>query len=119
MSTNLVESKPQRGNPEWGVAKPYWHVRETIKHKNFKTIKQYQDWVREQRELGNCEGFPLYPHMTYARKNEWVSREHFLGKTDLLPNSSHVSIENDVPKLSFKSIRTIIKQILGLKQYSH
>jgi hypothetical protein len=112
----MVENKPQRGNPEWGVAKPYWQVREIVKEKNFKTIKQYQDWVREERIQGRGEGFPLYPHMTYARKNEWISREHFLGKTDIIMTPQPVASEDiGTTKMSFKSIRFIIRQILGMK----
>lgn len=113
----LQEQKRHRGNPNWGIAKPYDEVRAYIKPMKFKSFKEYQDWVREEREAGRGEGFPLNPHMVYARKNEWISREHFLGFTDnitteLVQASEDLDITH---KFSFRKIRSIINQILGIK----
>ncbi len=113
----LQEQKRHRGNPNWGIARPYNEVRECIKPYHFKTVKQYSAWVRAEREQGRCEDFPINPQLTYVRKNEWVSREHFLGKVDDIPlivvHSEDVNIPN---RMSFHSIRAIIKQIFGLKK---
>ena len=57
----LQEHKRHRGNPNWGIARPYTEVRECIKPYHFKTVKQYSEWVRSERELGRCEDFPINP----------------------------------------------------------
>ena len=115
--SQIQQVKRHRGNPNWGIARPYNEVRECIKPYHFKTVKQYSAWVRAEREQGRCEDFPINPQLTYARKNEWISRQHFLGKIDdspsIIVHSEDVNIPN---KMSFHSIRAIIKQIFGLKK---
>jgi hypothetical protein len=114
----VLEQKKLRGNPNWGIALPYNEVREYIRPYQFKTVKQYSDWVRSEREQGRCEGFPIVPQTTYSRKNEWISRSDFLGRTH--SNLSLVSHDEDanIPeKISFKSIRSIIMQIFGIKKF--
>ena len=111
MQVAVQEQKRQRGNPKLGVSLPYFVVREAIKPLKFKNIKQYQDWVREN----SPEGFPIQPRMTYLRKNEWISRQHFLGKTDdETPENvqqEDIAIENPIP---MSGLRRIIRQILRL-----
>lgn len=115
----LQEHKRHRGNPNWGIARPYIEVRECIKPYHFKTVKQYSEWVRSERGLGRCEDFPINPQLTYTRKNEWISREHFLGRTDALPSKIVHDEDANIPeKISFKSIRGIIMQIFGIKKLS-
>ena len=112
------EHKRQRGNPNWGIARPYSEVRECIKPYHFKTVKQYSECVRSERLEGRCEDFPINPQLTYVRKNEWISREHFLGRTDKIPSKVHAEDVNIPSRISFKGIRGIIKQIFGIKSYS-
>ncbi len=114
------EQKRHRGNPNWGIAKPYDEVRATIISMKFKSFKDYQAWVRAEREAGRGEGYPLNPHMVYARKNEWISREHFLGFTDNTTSDIVIASEdmNIDDKFSFAKIRSIIRQILGMKPVS-
>ena len=113
MQVAVQEQKRQRGNPKLGVSLPYCVVREAIKPHQFKNIKQYQDWVREN----NPDGFPIQPRMTYLRKNEWISRKHFLGLTeDDTPEvvaQEDKTIEDPLP---LRGLRRIISQILGLRK---
>ena len=113
----IQEQKRHRGNPNWGIAKPYDEVRAYIKPMKFKSFKEYQEWVRDEREAGRGEGFPLNPHMVYARKNEWISREHFLGFTDIITlETVHASEDSNIThRFSFSKIKSIINQILGIK----
>jgi hypothetical protein len=113
MQVVVQEQKRHRGNPKLGVSLPYSVVREAIKPHNFKNIKQYQDWVREN----NPEGFPLQPRMTYTRKNEWISRQHFLGKTeDITPEVIAQEDKTIETPIALKGLRRIISQILGLRK---
>ena len=113
MQVAVQEQKRQRGNPKLGVSLPYVVVREAIKPHNFKNIKQYQEWVREN----NLEGFPLHPKLTYARKNEWISRRHFLGKTeDMTPDVIQSEDKTIDTPVAFMGLRRIIRQILGLRK---
>ena len=106
-----VQEQKRRGNPKLGVSLPYLVVREAIKPHKFKNFKQYQDWVREN----SPEGFPLHPKMIYTRKNEWISKAHFLGKTeDLTPEIiAHEDKSIETP-IVFRGLRRIIRQILRL-----
>ena len=119
--SDLSELKRKRGNPQWGVALPYSEVREIIKGK-FKTIEEYKNWVRIERLNGRCEGFPLHPQPTYFRKNEWVSKNHFLSLTDEVVKKSpklYPSAHTEQPSRSVGW--RIIQQIFGLskhKQYA-
>ena len=107
------EQKRHRGNPKLGVSLPYSVVRESIKSHKFKNFKQYQDWVREN----SPEGFPLHPRMTYLRKNEWISKEHFLGKTeDTTPEVVAQEDKTIETPIAFGGLRRIIRQILGLNK---
>ena len=121
------EQKRGRGNPNYGVAKPYWEVREMIKPFHFSSIVEYKEWVKELKRTGAGDGIPLNPQPTYLRKGEWISREHFLGMTD---NVTYYKVDaNTIPQvsstkitqperetISFSKIRTIISQIFGLKR---
>jgi len=107
------EQKRGRGNPNWSVAKPYVEVRETIRSHNFKSVKQYRLWVLELKTQGKGDGFPLNPQQVYQRKGEWVSREDFLGLTEKKNIAKRKTKAQSQP-VSFFSLRTIIKQILGL-----
>ena len=102
----ITEIKKHRGNPNWGISKSYNEVRDIIKPLNFKTMKEYRDWV----EAHKPEGFPLTPYATYSRRNEWVSTPHFLGKMDL----KHKEDEGITQRFSFKSLKTIIRQLMGM-----
>ncbi len=106
MSTELLEKK-HRGNPNWGISKPYNEVREIIKPLKFKTMNEYRDYITKN----NLKGFPLNPYATYSRKGEWISTRHFLGKTDKI--QKHKEDEGITNKLSFKSISAIIRQLMG------
>lgn len=110
------EHKPRVGNPNWGISLPYDVVRDMIKPYKFKSLRQYRDWVRNLKESGAGEGLPLYPAPTYSKRNEWVSKEHFLGWTDNITVSNKSATQKqEQTHISFANIRTIIKQILGLK----
>lgn len=118
-SSLLQEHKRLRGNPNWGIALPYIEVRKFIKSYHFKTVKQYAEWVRSEREQGRCQDFPINPQITYTRKNEWISREHFLGRTDNLPSRIVHDEDANIPnKFSYKNISGIIMQIFRLKRFS-
>lgn len=111
------EQKRGRGNPNYGIAKPYNEVREIIKPYKFRSVTDYRAWALELKRMGAGEGLPLNPYAVYTRKGEWVSRKHFLGMTDDEP----VVLEENKPvgkseQVSFSKIRTIISQILGLKR---
>lgn len=109
------EQKRGRGNPNWSVAKPYSEVREIIKSHNFKSIKQYRLWVLELKSQGKGSGFPLNPQQVYLRKGEWISREDFLGLSEKKKSKNYiVKSQSKAQSIPFWSIRTIIKQILGL-----
>ena len=115
--------KRQRGNPKLGIALPYSVVREYIKIKNFKTLEEYQFWVRNERMEGRCEGFPFHPQAVYSRKNEWISKKHFLGLTeDTTPSISkprkRKSSENDEPQ-QHRVGWQIIRQIFGIGKQKH
>lgn len=110
------EHKPRVGNPNWGISLPYDVVRDMIKPYKFKSLRQYRDWVRNLKESGAGEGLPLYPAPIYSKRNEWVSKEHFLGWTDSITSTKKPATQKrEESNISFSSIRTIIKQILGLK----
>ena len=111
------EQKPRRGNPNYGIAKPYSEVREIIKPFKFKYVVEYRAWAEEMKRQGTGDGFPLNPHAVYLRRGEWVSREHFLGITDDITVESDIQSKEPVKEqISFSKIRTIISQILGLKR---
>jgi len=113
MQVAVQEQKRHRGNPKLGVSLPYSVVREAIKSHQFKNFKQYQDWVREN----NPEGFPLHPKMTYSRKNEWISKAHFLGKTeDMTPEIVAQEDKTIETPIAFGGLRRIIRQILGISK---
>lgn len=109
------EQKPRVGNPNWGISLPYDVVRDMIKPYKFKSLRQYRDWVRSLKDCGEGDGLPLHPVSIYTKRNEWISKEHFLGKTDsIIKNDSPASQMLKEKPTSFFSISTIIKQILGL-----
>jgi len=93
----------KRGNPNWGHCKSYSEVRQLIKPYKFKTMKQYRQWVAENKPAG----FPLTPYATYSRRNEWVSTPHFLGKIDFVAKE-----DIGITKwFNFLPLRRIIKQL--------
>ena len=111
------EQKRPRGNPNYGIALPYSTVREMIKPYKFKSIVQYREWVLQMKKSGQGDGLPLNPHPVYLRKGEWVSRQHFLGLTDdITVYNSKSSAVPPKPEVSYSRIRSIIRQILGLKR---
>lgn len=111
------EQKRGRGNPYYGIAKPYNEVREIIKPYKFRSVTEYRAWVIELKKMGAGDGLPLNPNAVYTRKGEWVNRKHFLGHTDNIP----IGLQENQPvkkseQVPFSKIRTIISQILGLKR---
>lgn len=110
------EQKPRVGNPNWGISLPYDVVRDMIKPYKFKSLRQYRDWVRGLKENGMGDGLPLYPAPIYTKRNEWVSKEHFLGWTDNITITQKPATQNQANNVNpFLGIRAIIKQILGMK----
>lgn len=111
------EQKRPRGNPNYGIAMPYSTVREIIKPYKFKSVRQYRLWVQDMKAQGKGDGFPLNPQPVYSRKNEWISTKHFLGLTDdIIVYNSKSSVMPPKPEVSYSKIRSIIRQILGLKR---
>jgi hypothetical protein len=106
----------RRGNPALGVSLPYSEVREFIKPFKFKNIKQYQDWVRAEKQAGRGQGFPLQPHSTYLRRGEWINRKHFLGLTDdiTIEVSPQPKEHHNDPRPQKSVGWKIIRQIFGL-----
>lgn len=105
MITEISKDKKHRGNPNWGICKSYSEVRQAIKPMNFRTMKDYRAWVSANKP----EGFPLTPYATYSRRGEWISTPHFLGKIDKV----HKEDEGITHRFSFRSIKSIIKQLMG------
>jgi hypothetical protein len=55
--------------------------------------------------------------MTYLRKNDWISKEHFLGKTeDTTPEVVAQEDKTIETPIAFGGLRRIIRQILGLNK---
>ena len=100
--------KKHRGNPKWGISKPYSEVRNYIKPLQFKTMDDYRQYV----VLHKLEGFPLNPYACYTRKGEWISSRHFLGKTDKVAVKANED-ESIKFRFSFQPIKAIIKQLMG------
>lgn len=105
MITEISTGKKHRGNPNWGICKSYNEVREAIKPMKFKTMKEYRAWVSTNKPAG----LPLTPYATYSRRGEWIYTPHFLGKIDKV----HKEDEGITNRLSFNSIKTIIRQLMG------
>jgi hypothetical protein len=119
--SDLKDTKRKRGNPNWGNSLPYSEVRLLIKSKNFKNMKEYREWVREERLEGRCEGYPFYPQAVYIRKNEWISVKHFLGHTDdttpSLAMQKHRYPTNNVEQAPRSVAWRIIQQIFGIGKH--
>lgn len=111
------EQKRPRGNPNYGIAMPYNTVREIIKPYKFKSIREYRQWVEVKKASGEGDGLPLNPQPVYTRKGEWIGTKHFLGLTDdITVYHSKSSVAPQKPEVSYSRIRSIIRQILGLKR---
>ena len=127
MNSTLESDLKKQGNfrhsSKQTICLPYSVVREYIKHNNFKTVGEYQYWLRSQREEGKCYEFPMHPQVLYVRRNEWISTKHFLGKTDdTTPTHRAKYKEEVVEQHTSQNVGwRIIAQIFGLgknKQHS-
>lgn len=105
----VVEEKRRVGNPEWNYVLPYDEARRIVKSYRFKTMKQYVEFVKDNKP----HGLSLNPYQVYNRRGEWISTAHYLGKIEIV----NIPEDKDVPRMSPHKtfqIKNIIKQIFNL-----
>lgn len=109
MSATIESDKRRVGNPEWNYVLPYDEARRIVVQHRFKSMKQYVEWVKEEKPYG----LSMNPYQVYTRRGEWVNTAHYLGKIDsIIPEDKGVE---DLPPVKFGKIGRIIAQIFNLR----
>lgn len=109
MSVTIESGKRKVGNPEWNFVLPYNEARLIVKKHNFKSMREYTEWVKENKPYG----LSTNPYQVYTRRGEWIGTAHYLGKVDTI-----IPEDNGIEKLSpvkFNKIRNIIAQIFHIR----
>jgi len=109
MSATIESDKRRVGNPEWNYVLPYDEARRIVVQHRFKSMKQYVEWVKEEKPYG----LSMNPYQVYTRRGEWVNTAHYLGKIDSIIQEDK-GVEN-LPPVKFGMIGKIIAQIFNLK----
>lgn len=109
MSATIESDKRRVGNPEWNYVLPYDEARRIVVQHRFKSMKQYVEWVKEEKTYG----LSMNPYQVYTRRGEWVNTAHYLGKIDSIIQEDK-GVE-DLPPVKFGKIGRIIAQIFNLR----
>jgi hypothetical protein len=108
MSVTVDSDKRKVGNPEWNFVLPYNEARLIVKKYKFKSMREYTEWVRENKPYG----LSTNPYQVYTRRGEWIGTAHYLGKIESVVQEDQ-NVHEEKP-VKFWKISNIIKQIFGL-----
>lgn len=108
MSATIESDKRRVGNPEWNYVLPYDEARRIVVQHRFKSMKQYVEWVKEEKPYG----LSMNPYQVYTRRGEWVNTAHYLGKIDSIIQEDK-GLE-EMPPSKISKIKSIIYQIFNL-----
>jgi hypothetical protein len=108
MSVTVDSDKRKVGNPEWNFVLPYEEARLIVKQHNFKTMREYTEWVKEEKPYGLSSN----PYQIYSRRGTWLGTAHYLGKVDTVVQEDRNVYEEKPVK--FWKMKKIIAQIFGL-----
>ena len=111
MSVTVDSDKRKVGNPEWNFVLPYNEARLIVKQHKFKSMREYTEWVKENKPYG----LSTNPYQVYTRRGEWIGTAHYLGKIDDVIVQEDHNIQNEKP-VKFWKMKRIIAQIFGLNQ---
>ena len=109
MSATVETDRRKVGNPEWNFVLPYNEARLIVKKYKFKSMREYTEWVKENKPYG----LSTNPYQVYTRRGEWFGTAHYLGKKDDVIVPEDINIANEKP-LKFWKIKDIIAQIFCL-----